>query len=77
MSGGGKTLSRADLSDEDWRHGLVESRPVHVDGRADGKHEPRHPGVDLVLRLQRLDGNWNRNRFELVFSTLQKVQCLL
>lgn len=46
-----------DLGDEDGGHGLVERRPVHVDGGAHGQHEARDPPVHVVVLQQALEGD--------------------
>ena len=48
------------LGDEDGGHGLVQGRPVHVDGGADGEDEPGDPGVDAVLLLEAVHGDGER-----------------
>lgn len=46
-----------DLSDEDGREGFVQSRSIHVYGRADRKHKAGHSLVHLVVFLQAFKGD--------------------
>lgn len=55
-------LHVVDLGDEDGRQRLVQRRPVHVDGGADGEHKTRDPLVDLVVLLQTFKGDGQRSR---------------
>lgn len=46
-----------DLGDEDGRHGLVQSRPIHVDGGAHWQHEASYLPVDSTVLQETLHGD--------------------
>lgn len=50
-------LHVVDLGDEDGGQGLVQRRPVHVDGGPHRQHEARDALVDPVVLLQTLEGH--------------------
>ena len=47
-----------DLCNEDGRHCLIQSRPVHVDRSADGQHETGHSLVDPIIVLKATHCQW-------------------